>query len=206
MSAAEQGSGLDRLTRRILSDADAEVGRVRAEARAKADGIIKKAAAEAEARRNEILEKASREREIRKQRIITLARLEGRRAVLAAKDKAIQGIFERALEALVDADEDRYLGFLASLLADSASGGVQEVILNARDRDRLGARLLSEAERLIGERGEGSRIRLSEETRPIKGGFILRAGNLETNCSLEALFNIHRDKLVPQVAKVLFSE
>lgn len=206
MSAVEQGSGLDRLTRRILSDADAEVERVKNEARAKADGIIKKAAAEAEARRNEILEKASREREIRKQRIITLARLEGRRAVLAAKDKAIQGIFETALEALVNADEDRYLGFLASLLAGSASGDAQEVILNPRDRDRLGARLLSEAGRLLGDCTKSGRIRLSQETRPIKGGFILRTGNLETNCSLEALFNIHRDKLVPQVAKVLFGE
>ncbi|HHY46627.1 MAG TPA: hypothetical protein GX506_04925 [Firmicutes bacterium] len=206
MNAVLQGDGLGRLVQKILRDADAEADRIRNEARARADEIIKKANEEAEARRGEILERASREREIRKQRVVTLARLDGRRAVLAAKDQAIRSVFEKALEELVNADEDRYLGFLASLLAHSATHDAHEVILNARDRDRLGERLVGEAGRLLESRGKKVHLTLSEETRPIKGGFILRAGSLEVNCSLEALFNSHRDRLVPRVAKVLFGE
>ena len=49
-------------------------------------------------------------------------------------------------------------------------------------------------------------LSLAEETRPIRGGFILVDGPVEVNCSFETLVHLQREKLEKQVAQVLFPE
>lgn len=47
-------------------------------------------------------------------------------------------------------------------------------------------------------------LTLSEETRPMAGGLILRDGRVETNCSFEVLIRLQRGALSAEVAQVLF--
>ena len=47
-------------------------------------------------------------------------------------------------------------------------------------------------------------LTLSEETRPIRGGFILVDGPVEVNCSFETLLRIQREKLEKPAAEILF--
>ena len=47
-------------------------------------------------------------------------------------------------------------------------------------------------------------LTLSEETRPIKGGFIMVDGDIEVNCAFETLVRLQREKLEKEVAGVLF--
>ena len=50
----------------------------------------------------------------------------------------------------------------------------------------------------------GKRLRLSDETRDIAGGLILRSGSVETNCSVDLLMEMCRGELAGKVADVLF--
>ena len=47
-------------------------------------------------------------------------------------------------------------------------------------------------------------LTLSEETRPIRGGFILVDGPVEVNCSFEAMLRLQREKLEKPAAEILF--
>lgn len=49
-------------------------------------------------------------------------------------------------------------------------------------------------------------LALSSETRPIRGGFILREGKVEVNCAFETLVRLQRTEMAGQVAKALFGE
>ena len=47
-------------------------------------------------------------------------------------------------------------------------------------------------------------LTLSEETRPIRGGFILVDGPVEVNCSFESMLRLQREKLEKPAADLLF--
>ena len=47
-------------------------------------------------------------------------------------------------------------------------------------------------------------LTLAEETRNIKGGFIMLDGDVEVNCAFETLVRLQREKLEKEVAKTLF--
>ncbi len=47
-------------------------------------------------------------------------------------------------------------------------------------------------------------LTLSQETREIKGGFIMVDGDVEINCAFETLVRLQREKLEKEVANVLF--
>ena len=47
-------------------------------------------------------------------------------------------------------------------------------------------------------------LTLSEETRDIRGGFIMVDGDVEINCAFETLVRLQREKLEKKVADVLF--
>ena len=47
-------------------------------------------------------------------------------------------------------------------------------------------------------------LTVSEETRPMDGGFILRDGRIEVNCTFGALIQAERERTAGAVAKLLF--
>lgn len=47
-------------------------------------------------------------------------------------------------------------------------------------------------------------LTLAEETRPIRGGFILLDGKVETNCAFETLVRLEKTAMAGEVAKLLF--
>ena len=47
-------------------------------------------------------------------------------------------------------------------------------------------------------------LTLSEETRNIKGGFVMINEDIETNCTFETLVRMERESMEKQVAQILF--
>lgn len=47
-------------------------------------------------------------------------------------------------------------------------------------------------------------LTLAEDTRPMRGGFILREGKVEVNCAFETLVRLQRTEMAGEVAKILF--
>ena len=79
--------------------------------------------------------------------------------------------------------------------------------MNAEDRERFGVDVINAARRNV-ERKVGadrlSMLCLSDEVADIEGGLILRAGDVETNCSLPVLLAEVRRSIEGKVASILF--
>ena len=83
-----------------------------------------------------------------------------------------------------------------------------EVLLNERDRDRVGEALIKEVKQTAAGKLPAemlARLTLANETVRIDGGLILRCGSIEANCSLSLLFAQLREELEAEVCRVLFS-
>ena len=196
--------GAERIIRRILAEAEAEAGAIEAEAAQKAAGIEAAAQKEAAGRREQILAQARKEAAEVKRRILGVAALEARKEALAAKQELIAEAFRRSLDTLEKMDRQSYLSVLRGMLLRTVQTGTEKVILSARDRDGIPESFWREINRTLAAAGKKGEFAPAEEAREIRGGFILQSGGVEINCSFEALLEMQRDELEPEVAALLF--
>lgn len=195
-------NGIENITRRIREDTQAEIDQGAAQAQAEAERITARYRAQAEAEGKDLAarnEKAAAERE---ERLVSAARMEARKTALAAKQEMVERAYDLALEKLCAMPKAQYVEAAARLLVKAAPDGRGEVILSAEDRTRVGADLVAKANTLL----KNGKLTLSGQTRPIRGGFILKNGNVEVNCTFETLVRLQRTETAGAVAKQLFPE
>ena len=114
--------------------------------------------------------------------------------------------FDLAVDKLVKLPEAEYIALLAKLAAKASVTGDEEIVLNARDRKAVGAKVVEAANKAL----TGGKLTLSEKTGDFKGGLILRRGNIEANCTAELhctaelLVDLCRDEMAAELAGVLF--
>ena len=187
------------------------IAHIQADAKAQADAILKEAdekcavirdgyekqAKEAYAERIRAGVKANQDRLDSMDR---LARMEGRKAILALKQEMVAESFDLAADKLTQMPAAEYTAFLAKLAAKASVTGDEEIVLNARDRKAVGEKVVEAANKAI----KGGKLTLSEKTGDFKGGLILRRGNIEANCTAELLVDLCRDEMAAELAGVLF--
>jgi len=195
-------NGIEKITARIDADAQAEMDRVLADARRKADEISSKYQAQAEAETANLTarnEKAAAERE---ERLVSVAQMESRKVLLAAKQEMVEKAYALALEKLCAMPDERYVEVLAALMVQASSTGHEEAVFSKKDREQVGEAAVKRANELL----QGGGLTLSKETRPIHGGFILKAGNIEANCTFDTLVRLQKAETAGAVANRLFPE
>jgi V/A-type H+-transporting ATPase subunit E len=189
--------GLEDIKKKIIEDAEAQETSIVKEAEQKALQIAEEKSTYAEKAKEQIISRAQEEAEVEKNRIITIEKLESRKKVLSAKQKVIEQVFSQSLDTLSTLDD--YELFMENLICAVAHGG-EEIILSPRDKNRLTKtffdRINSKLEKAL---------KISEETKDIAGGFILRSGDIEINESFDAKMKILRDEMESQVAQIIFS-
>ena len=129
---------------------------------------------------------------------LRISRMEARKSVLSVKQEMVEKSFDLAVQQIVALPDEKYTAFLANLVKKAGPAGDEEIILNAADRARVGEALIKAVN------ADGAKMKLSDETRDIKGGLILRRGSIETNCSVELLVELCRGELSAKLADVLF--
>lgn len=196
--------GIEKITAHIEADAKAE-----------ADAIVAGAAEKVKAIEAEYSQKAQdeywtrvragvKECEDRVQRMNRLAAMESKKSILATKQDMVSKAFDRAQGMIVNLPTDKYTEFLARLAADSTSTGEEEVIFNERDKNGCGAAAVAAANRKLADKGVKAGLRMSDETRGISGGLILRSGGIEVNCTVDTLVDLCRGEMSSQLAEVMF--
>ena len=192
--------GTEKIIAHIGADAKAQADAILKEADEKCAGIradYEKQAKEAYAERIRAGVKANQDRLDSMER---LAKMEGRKAVLALKQDMVAESFDRACDQLVNLPAAEYGTFLAKLAVKASVTHDEEVVLNARDRKALGDKVIEAANKALG----GGKLTLSRETGNFKGGLILRRGSIEANCTAELLVDLCREEMAAELAGVLF--
>ena len=141
--------------------------------------------------------------------------------------------FDKALEQLCALPDEQYIQLLTHLVLQAVSTGKEQLVFSPKDRNRIGKQVVVAANEALVKNvapelpesitdskvgafvgklvnsataqitGTGL-LSLSEETRNIRGGFILVDGPIEVNCAFETLVRLQREKLEKQVADILF--
>ena len=195
-------NGIEKISARILADAEAEAAAIRGQAEEKAAQIAadydKKIAAEQQRLSAEVEAEAAKQLE----RDQGAARMAARRQLLETKQALVDKAFRQAeLRSLPQAE---YEALCAHLACGASTSGCEELIFSAEDRERVGAAVTAKANELLQKAGKPAQLTLSAETRPIRGGVVLKNGLIETNCSLGTLVDVLRPELSGKVAARLF--
>ena len=191
------------------------IAHIRADGDAEAKKIIDAASKQAEEKRAESFKAALSEYEKLMQAgnaecedILSgsrrIAEMEAKKSVLSVKQEMISAAFDAAREEIVNMPRDKYTQFLARMAAEAAASGMEEIVLNARDKAEVGKSVCKAANELLSAKGPPGKLTVSEDTADISGGVIVRFGGIETNCSIDALIRQRRSGLSTEVAAALF--
>lgn len=144
-------NGIEKITARIETDAKAEVAEILREAEEKAAAIREqyKAQAAAEAKAAEAAGKEAAQRQT--ERLESAAQMEAKKRLLAAKQACLNEAFDKAQEKLLALDEGEYAQLLARMAVKAAKTGKEEILLNAKDRERVGPQVVAWANTLLAE-------------------------------------------------------
>jgi V/A-type H+-transporting ATPase subunit E len=198
-------AGAEKLIQKILDEARSQAKQHVEQAEQEAGSIIRTAQEEAEAKRIQLLEKASKEAEEIIKRASAVAGLEARKQKLGIKRDVIATAFEKALDELVAMPEAQYVSVMAEMIAASVKSGNAEVMLSEGDRQKYKSLIENGVNNRLKDMGTNIFVIVSDETRNIKGGFILKAGDVEINNSFETLIRTRREELEPEIVEILFN-
>ena len=224
--------GIEKITAKIAQDAQAEISQLMAETDQKVQAVRANAAAQARQEANDIVEKGRAAASERLERLSSASQMERRKLELAAKQEVLGEAFALALEKLCTLPEKEYISLLAKLALEASSSGKEQLIFSKKDRAAVGKQVVMAAnDALVKERAPslpeevakskvgafvdklvhnttavvtGTGLTLSEETRDIKGGFIMVDGDVEINCAFETLVRLQREQMEKKVADALF--
>ena len=195
-------NGIEKITQRIETDTQAEIDRILGDARAEADDITDRYQAQANNEAAELAAKNQKAAAEREERLVSTAQMEARKVGLAAKQEMVEKVYALALEKLCSMPDEKYVRTVADLLVQAAPNGRGAVIFAPAERERIG----EAAVRAANEKLHGGKLTLAEETRPLKGGFILSDGKVEVNCSFDTLVRLQKAETAGAAAKKLFPE
>lgn len=225
--------GIEKITAKISQDAQAEISRLMAETDEKVQTLRQDAQAQAQQEANDIVEKGRMAAAERLERLGSAAQMERRKLELASKQEVLGEAFDLALEKLCALPEKEYVSLLTKLALEASTSGREQIIFSQKDRNKVGKQVVMAVnEALVKERAPGlpeevtkskvgafvdklvhnttavvtgTGLTLSEQTRDIKGGFIMVDGDVEINCAFETLVRLQREKLEKKVADSLFN-
>lgn len=128
------------------------------------------------------------------------ARLAKRRILLRKRGELIAQVIADAQKRLQALPDDEAIAFLLRLATANAGNAKGEMQLCEKDLARLPANFTEQLQKAAPE----ATLTISKTPAKISGGFILRCGEIEQNCSLESLFYAAREKLQDIAQNTLF--
>ena len=190
---------IEKITSKIISEAQELRDKTLSEAAAQSDAVLAEARKEAEERVEDSRKRGAEEKEKIISRRKSVADIDCRKVFLAKKQELIGQCFDRAVDDIIAMDKDRYTELLTALGTNSGMTGGQ-LIFNEKERADIGQKVVD----ALNSRIEGGSFSLSEETRPLRGGYMLMCGQTFINNTIEALVEEARPELTAEVAKMMF--
>ena len=195
-------TGIDNIIARLEADARAEIDQLNAETKSECDAILAEFQTKADAAYAARVKEGKASCAQQSERALSAAELDARKELLTFKQVLVSEVFAKAGAKLTALPRAEYVDFLANQAARAAVSGAEELLFNAKDLKEVGAEVAKAANKLLGERGK---LTVSNETRPISGGVIVKQGDIEANCAVDMLVQLRRNDLASQVAEILFS-
>lgn len=177
---------------KILEEAEKETQVILREGKKEADAIIKAAEDKALKEKESFRKRAEAEARKVHAKEVSGAEMEAKKAVLAEKQNILAEVIEEAKKRLENLPDAEYIKVISGMLDRLDTNEGKEIIVSAKDRERL--------QSAIEEKG----LTLSGETREIDGGFIVRNGDIEYNYTFDSIIMVDKEEIQLIAAKILF--
>lgn len=195
-------AGLDKIIERIAQDSAAKCDSIIFEAQSEAQKIKDAAAKQAEDDKAAIVEAANKEAKAIVDMAESGAELEGKKTLLATRVEIIEKAIDVASEKLGVMPDDEYFAALYALVKKYAQGGEGIMHLSKKDLGRLP----KDFDKKINEGLEkGAKISVAKTPADISDGFVLVYGDIEINCTFEALVADARDAIKDELYSIIFA-
>ena len=143
--------GIEKITARIESDGKAETVQMLKEAEEKAAALLAGYKAKAEEETAAAVEAGKEAAVHQAERLESAAHMEAKKQYLAAKQACLDEAFAKAQKQLLALPDGEYAELLAKMAVKAAKTGREEILLSAKDRDRVGAQVVAKANAMLAE-------------------------------------------------------
>lgn len=219
-------NGVSNITEKILDEARAYAASQQEAAQELARSIREEYEKRAKELYDSEMEKADRQRENILQKAESRREMEARNQMLAAKRRCIDKAFDQALQKLAGMSNEQKIASTVGMVIQYQTTDAQ-LIFNQADREAIGKAvvdtvnsvysrvelkdalssfkgLVERVKKLVAGEPVRYRVSLSEVTGNFAGGFILREGDIDSNCTYEVLVKNVREQLEGEVSAILF--
>jgi len=193
-------SGLEKIIGHIETSAAETAAKLIETATADAEKILQTGKEEALAKEAAINRQAELDVAAASKRIESSAEQTLKRLLLQEKQKQIDDVIADAVETLKGLKEEDYFEVILHMIPRYAPARDGVIHFSAKDLDRLP----KDFEKKINGTLKGGFLTMSNEPADIDGGFILKYGDIEENCSFEALVEASRETLQDRIGQILF--
>ena len=195
-------TGLEKIVASIREEALGEAKSITDQANADAARMLASEKAKSDEQCAQIGDFAKRQAEDIERAGASALELQRRRKLLEAKQELLTQTMELALDELYAQPDQAYFELLLKMAGAFAEPKNGQLLLSAKDFARCPKDF---AERLRNHLPQGVTLTVSEARAPIDGGFILKYGDIEQNCTFRAVFNARWDELTDKARGILFS-
>ncbi len=194
-------TGLEKIINKINADSERECASVVAAAHEKAKELEAEAEEERKLMTKKILDEAEEKAREITERGESSAQQIKRQTLLKAKIEAVNEVINTALYELKRLDGQEYFEILSKLAVSNARAGRGVMRLSSDDLKRLPEGFIGS---VVSRLPAGYEIVLSDEPAEIDSGFILVYGDIDVNCTFEALAYEKRDDIKERVCSIIF--
>jgi len=188
-------AGIDRIIETIARDGAAKCEEILAGAKEQAGAILADAMAKAAKENEAAIAEARRRAELSIATAGPRAAQNEKRVLLQMKNEVIGQAIASSLAKLRNLPTEEYFDVLARLAVEHAQPGPGKMLLSQKDLDRLPADFANK----LGD------IAISPQPVNISDGFILVYGDIEQNCTFDALVSARLDDMKDALHACLFA-
>lgn len=194
-------TGLEKIISQIEHESNERCLEIKNKAQAEAQKIIDEANADAQVLvENEKAETAKRVENIN-QSAVSTAELTKSRTVLAAKLRIIDETLNRSLDFIKSVPNKEYFEILKDLISKNVRPGEGELHLSKSDTEKLPSNFVDSINNSL---RKAYKIKLGKPAE-IDSGFVLSYGDIDINCSFDAIAAEKRDELRDTLNSLLFN-
>lgn len=195
-------TGLNKIIERISQDSVAKCDGIIFDAQTEASKIKNAAIAEADALKQKAIEEANAQAKTITEMAESGAQLATRKKLLSTKIDIINDAINAAYKKIKEMPEKDYFAALYSLVKKYAQDTEGVMILSEKDLGRKP----KDFEKKINEGlSKEAKLTVSDKPANIGEGFILVYGDIEINCTFEALIEDARDELKDTINNIIFA-
>lgn len=193
-------TGLEKIIDRIGSDADTSSDKIIAAANAQAKRMTDEAAQQVRKEAVEIAARSAREAKNTINMAKSTAKYNEKQIILAAKVTAVRDVIKAAKKSVDDLPDNIYFAYIARLFDHYARNEEGIMHFNAADL----ARLPNDFDKILASKSQGKPVKISMKPIDIPNGFILSYGEVDENCTFDALIDDNLDEIKEKIAEIIF--